>query len=463
MNKNLRHSIASAFLLLPAAAAIVALPSTALAQPAGPEVRSLEATADGRLEPGTLLTFRLEGTPRAQASVRIRGLRENIALRETERGVYRGGYTIKRGDNIEPDAGVRALLENGNRQASANYELAEILPRPRGPLPPPRVADLRIERFGMAPLERIEPGADLRFMLEGTPGAAVLVDLPGIGNDLGLREVRPGVYEGSYTLRRADNFNPNRPIVATLRMGDRVTTANLSPPPSRPGPETRPPNVDNRPPTLTFLAPPEGTTLPPGPSVHVAATFDDGGGSGVDPASVQLVVAGRNVTRDAQINRQSLSYWGLLPPGHHTVDVTAKDMAGNLMRRSWSFDVASGVVPPPPAGRPPVVMVPGPASLAVQVLNHYDNDVIGPDPVLVKGRTAPNAVVAISVRAVPPPPPAAGLPRTVYAQTLQADAEGNFAFTMVPGTPYPGERYDIQMVSRRANLSQESRFSLLQR
>lgn len=129
MNKNLRNSVASAFLLLPAVAAIVALPSTALAQPAGPEVRSLEATADGRLEPGTQLTFRLEGTPRAQASVRIRGLRENIALRETERGVYMGRYTIQRGDRIEPDAGVRALLENGNRQASANYELAEILPR----------------------------------------------------------------------------------------------------------------------------------------------------------------------------------------------------------------------------------------------------------------------------------------------------------------------------------------------
>lgn len=463
MNKNLRNSVASAFLLLPAAAAIVALPSTALAQPAGPEVRSLEATADGRLEPGTLLTFRLEGTPRAQASVRIRGLREAIALRETERGVYMGRYTITRGDRIEPDAGVRALLENGNRQASADYELAAILPLPRGQQPPPRVADLRIERFGMTPLERIEPGADMRFMLEGTPGAAVLVDLPGIGNNLALREVRPGVYEGSYTLRRADNFNPSRPIVATLRMGDRVATANINPGGGRPGGDNRPTNADNRPPTLKFLDPAEGSTVAPGRQAHVAATFDDAGGSGIDPASVQILLSGRNITREAQINRETFSYWGpALPPGRHTVDVAAKDAAGNLMRKSWSFDVASGVMPPPPAARPPVVLVPVPTNLAVQVLNHYDNDAIGPDPVLVRGRTAPNAVVAITVHAVPPAPPAAGRARIVYAQTVQADGEGNFTFTMVPGTPYPGERYDIVMVARRANVSQESRFSLMQ-
>ena len=461
MKKQMRTYLASAFLLLPASAALVAMPSTVLAQPA-PEVRSLEATADGRLEPGTLLTFTLEGTPRSEASVRIRGLRENIPLRETQWGLYVGRYTIKRGDRIEPDSEVRATLESGSRVAAANYELGELLPRQRASQPPQRVAELRIERFSMAPLERIEPGADLRFALEGTPGAAVVVDLPGIGNNLALREVRPGVYEGGYTLRRADTFNPNRPIVATLRMGDRLTTANLN------SGSARPPALDNRPPTLTFLVPAEGATLPPAPSVHIAATFEDAGGSGVDPASVQIVVSGRNVTRDAQITRQSLSFWGALPPGRHTVDVTARDIAGNTMRKSWSFDLASGVVPtqplplPQPA-RPPVVLVPVPSSLSVQVLNHYDNGEIGPDPVLVRGRTAPGATVFVNVRAVPPLPPAPGMARAVFAQTLQADPEGNFSFTMVPGTPYPGERYDMSMVARRGNLTQESRFSLIQR
>ena len=68
MKTNLRNYAASALLLLPAAVAFTALPSTALAQSAMPEVRSLQATADGRIEAGTLLTFVLEGTPRAEAA-----------------------------------------------------------------------------------------------------------------------------------------------------------------------------------------------------------------------------------------------------------------------------------------------------------------------------------------------------------------------------------------------------------
>ena len=63
----------------------------------------------------------------------------------------------------------------------------------------------------------------------------------------------------------------------------------------------------------------------------------------------------------------------------------------------------------------------------------------------------------------PPPHPAVGGTRIVHAQALPADGEGVFAFTMVPGTPYPGERYDILMVTRRGGQTQESRFSLLQR
>jgi hypothetical protein len=57
----------------------------------------------------------------------------------------------------------------------------------------------------------------------------------------------------------------------------------------------------------------------------------------VDPASVRIVVSGRNVTPEAQIDRQLLSFRGALPPGRHTVEVTARDLAGNAVRKSWSF------------------------------------------------------------------------------------------------------------------------------
>lgn len=346
MKRQLRNYLASAFLALPAAATLVALPVAAIAQPA-PEVRSLEIEADGPVQPGTMLTFTLEGTPRSQASVRIRDLRVNIPLRETRRGVYVGSYTIKRGDRVDPAAGIRASLENGNRRATANYELAELLPQRAGPTPPPRVAEPRIERFGMAPVERIEPGEELRFALEGTPGSTAVIDLPGVRNNLELREVRPGFYEGSYTIRRSDDFNPNRPIVATLRNGERTATATMNPAGGRPGaadnrpPPPPPPSyADTRAPTLTFLVPDDGATVPLGTSVHVAATFEDFGGSGVVPRSVRLIVSGRDVTQATTITLESLSYWGVLPPGRHTVEVTARDAAGNAMRKSWGFNVA---------------------------------------------------------------------------------------------------------------------------
>ena len=48
------------------------------------------------LGPGTELSFRLEGTPQAQATVSISGISQPIPLRETEAGIYEGRYTIRR-------------------------------------------------------------------------------------------------------------------------------------------------------------------------------------------------------------------------------------------------------------------------------------------------------------------------------------------------------------------------------
>ena len=445
MKTHLRNYVTSVLLLLPTAASLVALPSTALAQAATPEVRSLEVSTDAGLEPGSQLRFRLVGTPRAQASIRVRGLRNSVALREVSPGVYAGAYTVKRADRLDDDAQVRALLRRGNRTAAASYVLAETMAAPvvTAPPAPVRVAEPRIERFGISPLERIEPGADIRFVLEGTPGGLVVIDLPGVNNDLRLREVRPGFYEGSYTIRRADNFNPNRPIVATLRIGDRVSTTNVPFP-------TAATAVDNRPPNLVNLTPREGDTVP-GSATVISANFDDRGGSGVDPASVQIIVSGRNVTRDAQISSQGFSFRDALPPGRNTVDVTARDRAGNVVRKGWSFDVA-GATP-----------VPVPVNFGVQVLNHGHNGQVGPGPTLVQGRTAPYAAVTVSVQAVAPTGGVVNISQNLFSQTLQADAEGNFSFTFVPQIAIPGARYDIAMVASRGNASQETRLSLFER
>ena len=125
MKTQLRNHVAALVLLAPVAAAFTALPSTALAQPATPQVRGLEVSSDNGIHPGSRLRFTLRGSPHAQASVRIRGVQGRIPLREVERGVYVGRYVIARNDQIEEGSRIRAMLRHGNREAVANYSIPE--------------------------------------------------------------------------------------------------------------------------------------------------------------------------------------------------------------------------------------------------------------------------------------------------------------------------------------------------
>lgn len=226
MRAQLRNQVTALFLLAPAAITFTALPSAALAQPAAPEVRGLEVSSDNGTYPGSRLRFVLHGSPRADAAVHVRGIEGRIPLREVEPGLYVGRYVVTRGDRIDEGSPVRAILSRGNRTVTANYTLPQGLGNV-AVAPPPQ---LRIDRFGVVPVGRLEPGAELRFFLEGLPGAVATVALPGITERVRMREMRPGHYEGSYTIRRRDDVHASGPIMAHLRAGDRVVEAQLGGP-----------------------------------------------------------------------------------------------------------------------------------------------------------------------------------------------------------------------------------------
>jgi hypothetical protein len=450
MNKHLRNRVASLFLLMPCAVAVLALPVTAIAQSAAAEVSSMQVSSDRDFRPGAHLTFRVQGTPRSQAMVRVEGLRNRIALREVSPGLFIGRYTVTRADRIDDDTEVRATLRKGNKSSTANYTFAEVMgnqtPVVVAPpaLPPPAAPALRIERFGVVPFDRLEPGAELRFVLEGMPGATASVDLPGVSSDAGLREMRPGHYEGSYTLRRADNLTPARPVVATLRQGDRVATANLMLAPGQPQVQ---PGADNRAPNVMNLLPREGEVVPAAQAIQVSASFEDRGGSGVDPASVRMMLSGRNVTPEAQITANSVTYRGALAPGHYAVDVSARDRAGNAVRRDWSFEVAAAV----------------PVNVPLQITNHGNNSPVDGGPVRIEGRTAPLASVAVVVDAAAPVPGGLSFSQQIYSQTVQADNNGLFNFTFSPRYAIPGARYTIGMTASKAGVNTQGSLQLMQR
>ena len=435
------------FGLLPVAAVVMGASVSAMAQQTL-EISSLQVSSDGGFAAGSDLQFNVEATPRAQISIRIQGLQRNIALKETSRGVYTAEYTVKRQDRLTSNSQIRATARLRNQSATSNYSFptgfagapAVVTPPPVAAVPPPVV--LKIDRFAVAPVDKIEPGVELRFMLAGMTGAVASFGIPGVVDNVPMRETRPGVYEGSYTIRRLDNLAPSRPIVATLRMGDKAVTSNLS----------QPLTTDAKAPVISNLSPREGEQLVGNTTTSVSASFDDGGGVGVDPRSIRILLAGRNVTAESNITAQFFSYRADLPAGRYTVDVSAKDMVGNTVNKVWSFEIAGAAA-----------AAAAPVTLPLQATSHTNNAIVEGNSTTVRGRTAPGALVEVRVQAIAPIAGFFGVTQEVLSERVQADAAGNFSFTFSPRLPLPGARYEIDMVSTKAPLKSESRLVLFQK
>jgi hypothetical protein len=466
MKKHLLSQAAALCLL--ASAGLFSLPAAAATDaavaPGAPQTKGLEVNADSGVAPGSQLLLTLEATPGGQASARIPGPDISVPLKEVSPGRYSGRYTVRRTDRIDPAAVIKVSLTASGRTVVANYTfppsfMAPVAVAPAQPIViaqapvivQPISAPLRIERFAVAPLGRAEPGAELLFRLNGMPGATAWLDIPGVVARLPMRETRPGHYEGSYTLRQQDNLGAAGPVTATLRSDDnRSVTATLS----------QPLVNDNRPPQIANLLPRQGEAVGGGPTL-VSGSFNDASGAGVDPQSVRVVVSGRDVTSLAQITPREFSWRDRLPPGRHTVEVTAADRAGNVAQKSWSFDVGSAV-----PGGPSAV-------LPLAVMSHQNNGYVGRDVTTIHGRTAPFAMVHVRVDAISPAGRRveAGVGQRLLSESVQADANGDFSFDFDPryvrdnasSLPVPGTRYDVSLSANRDNVTSESRLMLFQR
>jgi hypothetical protein len=188
-------------LLLGAILSVIGIGAT-FAAPA-PQITSFQAAPIDELAPGTELNFRVEGTPRSQVGVRIMGIGQSIPLKETSYGVYEGNYTIKRSDRPAANPAVRAMLRQQNVAVTSRLQTplvgASAIAEPSA----------TIQRFAMEP-GAIEPGAELNFSLQGTPNGRVSVTIDRIARRVPLTEVQPGLYEGTYTVRRQDRFTGRR-------------------------------------------------------------------------------------------------------------------------------------------------------------------------------------------------------------------------------------------------------------
>lgn len=210
-----KHGAACMAVLLLLLGAILPSAQTADAQ----EIVNFTANPVDAVAPGTELSFRLEGTPQAKASVSISGIRQPISLRETSAGFYEGSYTIRTNDRLPSNPVVQATLRRGNRATSAVLD-QPLISTAQAPAGAPA-----IQRFAMEP-DRIVPGTELVFTLEGTPNGQAAFTIRDVVRGVDMVETQPGVYEGRYTVRRQDEFSaPN--VIATLKANGQVARARL--------------------------------------------------------------------------------------------------------------------------------------------------------------------------------------------------------------------------------------------
>jgi hypothetical protein len=413
--------------------------------PPPPQIASFEMEPAEKVAAGSELFFRVEGTPGSRATVRVGGVSRTLVLQEVDDGVYEGGYTLRPNDRAKPNSAATATLRRSGRSSSSTIArlsaAAPVVVQVPAPQPQPqRPVALALNRFVAQPVDKLEPGTELKFIAEGTPGAKATFSIENVASGIPMREVAPGRYEGTYTLKRLDKVTGGVPIVAALEANGQVIRSNLT---------RNQMLVDSRPPTIRNQHPRDGETVHATGPVSVSGTFDDRGGLGVDPKTVKIVLAGRDVTSNASISRDFFTYRGELAPGRYVADVSAQDVAGNPVRSAWTFTVE----------QQPTAAI----GLPLAITSHAPNAAVpAGSKVTVRGKTAPFATIDAEVIGVAAVVGKIGLAERLYNDRVTADSNGDFAFDIAPQMPVPGMRYEISLKANANNQTKDTRLVLFQ-
>lgn len=86
---------------------------------------------------------------------------------------------------------------------------------------------LTANSFGVEQVRALTPGTELVFRLTATPGSEVTLQIAGATGSVRLNEVRPGVYEGDYTVRTRDRLTAASLVTARIARDGRVMNATL--------------------------------------------------------------------------------------------------------------------------------------------------------------------------------------------------------------------------------------------
>lgn len=225
---KLRSTAVALLLLGPLAASFVATTTPAHAAAAQPSIGSMSLNSDAGLSPGARLRVQVSATPNARsASLALGDGGVTVPLHQEAPGKYTGSYTVREGDRIDPMQRMTARLAFGGHAYTRQFNFPPgFQALAMGSAPPQQ--SLAIDRFVMRSVRGLEPGSELHFRVTGAPGADGWVHIPGVAQRVGLVETRPGLYEGSYTVKRRDDPADFRVAVATLEHEGQHANARIA-------------------------------------------------------------------------------------------------------------------------------------------------------------------------------------------------------------------------------------------
>ncbi|HET7814339.1 MAG TPA: hypothetical protein VFL13_08180 [Candidatus Baltobacteraceae bacterium] len=220
-----------------------------------------------------------------------------------------------------------SVMVRYNIDSSETREI--IATRPSAGLPRPQSGPA-ISSIAFSPQHPLKAGDVMDVTLNGTAGGGVAhYDIGPYVRNVGLHESSPGVYTGSYTVKRNENF-ADAPLFGHLTVDGTdapvtESSATLS--------------VATEPPGIVDSAPDNGDTVnnvrPAVYATFVAGTVP------VNVSSERILINGHDVTSSSVRSARFIEYIpGVdIPAGPVRVSIEIADQAGNRAVKTWAFTV----------------------------------------------------------------------------------------------------------------------------
>jgi hypothetical protein len=298
------------------------------------------------LQPGDLLILKRDTAGKllavtatyAEAAGKVAGFANNKLLLQ-DGGLYQLSPQV-RAQDTQGKAVALAEIAAGKEvtlQVTPESNTVWLITVPAAATPPPALSAPKIVSVGPVNYGKpLKAGDVLTLQVMGTPGAAAVTARVGaVLTNVPLTEQEPGRYLGSVTI--GPNTNAAEvPIFAVLR-ANAMQTAEMR--------SALTVTIDTTPPRFDALNPGQDAQLFDRSPTLVAA-FSDPGGSGIDPEGVAIALNGTEVTENAIVTAQGLSYRAVnLPLGMAQWRVSIADRAGNVTVAEWKVNIAAATQP----------------------------------------------------------------------------------------------------------------------